>query len=390
MDKPYYPHLPIASIEILAKSLGTSKKLLMDLAEDIPNSYVNFTINTGTKDRDVHEPKYELKKLQKRINSRILEKIVFPQYLQGGIKDDISPRDYVRNSSFHAGSKSLICLDIRSFYDNIKEPYVFAIFKHLLKFPDDVSKLLTDVVLLNGRVPQGACTSSYIANLIFFNSEYRHVSRLRNKGITYTRLLDDITISSKTLLSKEDCTKIISDMAGLFKKYELKLHKGKTKTERSDDLNSKYTVTGVWIGHGIPKVRRADRNHIRHLVYICEKEHSKDNCHETYHALWNRVSGQVARLTRLKHAQAPSLRLRLSAILPHYDNTQKSKVIFEAQKLLRKSKSSHSNIGVITAYNKVMHSLGILSRTDSFTSKTLRKQLQNRYTGIPTKAQIWE
>ncbi|WP_371317672.1 reverse transcriptase family protein [Pseudomonas sp. D2002] len=316
--------------------------------------------------------------------------MIFPHYLQGGIKDADDPRDYIENSKLHAGSKHLISLDIKDFYNNIKQSSVLDVFKYFFKFPEDVSSLLTQLVTLNGRVPQGACTSSYVANLILHNSEYSIVSRLRSKGFTYTRLLDDVTISSKQHLDQNTSTKLIIEVAAIFKKHGLRLNSKKTRIERSDDLKAKYEVTGVWVGHGVPKVRREDRRHIRHLVFICEKEHETDRYSDSYHELWNRVSGQVARLTRLKHSQAKALRSKLSLVLPLYDDRQKSQLIFETEKLIRKSTSSHVRPGVIDAYNKVIYRLGILGRTDKATAKTLRKTLKARFSSMPTKSEIWE
>lgn len=81
-DKPYYPHAPIASLDSLAKTLGVAPKLLTDLSRDAHESYTHFRIYPKGKLRDVYEPKYELKRLQKRINSRIFEKVQFPPYLR--------------------------------------------------------------------------------------------------------------------------------------------------------------------------------------------------------------------------------------------------------------------------------------------------------------------
>lgn len=391
-DKPYYPHKPIGSIDALAKSLGVIPGLLKDMAENTSKSYIKFTVSgkNGKKDREVYEPKFELKRIQKRINSRIFESIEFPTYLQGGIKDDLSPRDYIKNSVQHAGSKSLIGLDIKNFYPNIREEHVLSLFKNLFNFPDDVSSLLTSLVTLEGRVPQGACTSSYIANLVFFNSEYKIVSALRNKGLTYTRLLDDITISSAKLINQECSIEHIKSVAGLVKKLDLRLNNTKTKIERSDDLKSEYEVTGVWVGHGIPKLRKSDRKYIRQLVYICEKEADKSISSDEYHKLWNRVSGQVAKCTRLGHPQAKDYRLRLSKILPTYDETTKNKLISDSIRLIKKPLPSHNRISVINAYRKTIYALGILSRTDRSLSKNLRRKLQARFANLPSKAEMWD
>jgi hypothetical protein len=158
--KPHYPHNPIASIEALATTLGIHPKLLQDLANKVDDSYTAFITvsknkNGAQKDRNVCEPKHELKRLQKRINSRIFEKIEYPDYLQGGIKDETKPRDYVVNATRHAHANQIICIDVKQFYPSIKSQYVARIFQHFFKFPPDVSEILTRLVTYHGRVPQG-------------------------------------------------------------------------------------------------------------------------------------------------------------------------------------------------------------------------------------------
>lgn len=390
-DKPYYPHAPIGSLAMLAKTLGVHPKLLVDLAGKASDSYTHFVIETkGGKQRNVYEPKYELKKLQKRINSRLFEKVQYPHYLQGGVKDEKDPRDYIENSRMHSGSEFLISLDIRDFYDNIPLESVRAVFKYFFKFPDEVGNLLSSIVTRDGKVPQGACTSSYIANLIFFNSEYSFVSKLRSQGLVYSRLLDDVTISSSRLLSQEEATDQIKYVAGLFSEHGLRIKKSKTKMERSDDLSADYCVTGVWVGHGVPKLRRAERDKIRHSVYICESEYRKNCYSEEYHLLWNKVSGQVAKLTRLEHAQAKKLRARMRSILPLYDGKATAAIIRDADRLLKRPRSTHIRVSVIDAYRKLVNRLGILTRTNQVLARSLRRQLKSKFSDVPSKAFMWE
>lgn len=390
-DKPYYPHLPIGSLSALNSALGLTPSILSDITKDTSKSYTTFLITTkGDKHRDVYDPKFQLKRIQKRINSRIFEKVEYPPYLQGGIRDTLNPRDYVENSRVHADSKTLISLDLRNFYHSIHRDSVFSIFKHFFKFPQDVSDILTETVMLEGKVPQGACTSSYVANLIFHNSEYQIVSKLSRKGIRYTRLLDDITISSSKELNDNEITEAIKLIAAMVKKHELKLHPKKTKIERSSDTKADYKVTGVWVGHKLPKLRKSDRRYIRQLVYICEKKSIESRYDAEYHDLWNRASGHVAKMARFSHHQAKQLRHRLSKILPLYDENEKSKILIEANKLIKKPAHTHSRFGVMRSYHRTIHRLGILSRTDKSTAKRYRKILKERFSDMPTNAEYWE
>lgn len=390
-DKPYYPHAPIGSVDVLAKTLGIRKQLLLELSDKISTSYTTFQMQSKSgKLRIVRDPKYELKKLQKRINSRVFELVEYPPYLQGGIKDIENKRDYVSNAEIHSGAQTLISVDIKNFFDNVKEHHVNKVFRYLFNFPDDVSSLLTKIVTFQGRLPQGACTSTYIANLIFFNSEYGIVSSLRGKHVLYSRLLDDITISSKKSLSDQEVTSYIKTIAGMLSKYDLRLNNGKTKIEyKSQRYHPEhYEVTGLWIGNQHPKLRRADRKYIRQLVYICEQKYLYKKTAEEYHGLWNRTSGLVAKMQRLKHKQANQLRKRLAKILPEYDEAAKKKIVLEVKKLLNTKSYKKNSLGLSSRLGKLYYRLGVLGRTNRELSRNLRSQLENKFSHIPSKKEM--
>jgi len=390
MDKPIYPHRPIASIDALARTLGVHPSLLLDIAGKTSTSYTEFLVESKTKERTVYEPKYELKRLQKRINKRIFEKVEFPAYLQGGIKDEKEKRDYIQNATRHQKARTLISIDIKNFYDNIRPKHVENLFLNFFRFSPEVSKTLTNLVILGNKVPQGACTSSYVANLIFFNSEYKVVSDLRGKKITYSRLLDDVTLSSQGTLTKDEKSLYIKQVASLFSKYQLKLNNKKTKIKEKRSNSSDFNVTGLWVGHGRPQLNKDERHRIRSLVHLCEKRY-KDNPYSTdYHHLWNKASGQVAKMKQLHGPQTRLLRDRLSRILPLYDDSTKQKIVLQVKKLCNSKRSAKLRPGVLRRINICLHKLGILSRTDKNLAKDLRKKIENHFGNIPSKKSIWE
>lgn len=386
MDKPYYPHKPIGSISILANALGVSELKLLSISDNSSNSYTEFYISDG--ERCVTEPKYELKKLQKRINRRIFEEVIYPTYLQGGIKCD-SKRDYVQNAKIHSNANTLISLDIKRFFNNIREEFIYDIYKYFFKFPDDVSEVLTKVTTFRGALPQGACTSTYLANLIFFNSEYRLVSNLRGRGLTYSRLLDDVTLSSAHNLDETSINTAILDTIGLFKKYKLKSNNRKLKVEFKNTPKSQFSVTGLWVEQSRPKLKKAERRYIRQLVFETEKLYVCDKTSSDYHELWNKVSGKVAKLNRLGHSQADALRVRLGTILPEYNDDEIQKIKINNRRLLAIPAIKHQRIGIIKQYNKQIHRIGILSRTNKGLAKYLRHTLKAHFSGVPTHEDFW-
>lgn len=387
--KPYYPDLPIGSIDTLARVLGLHPRLLLEIAKKVSNSYTSFDVQTSKKLRTVHEPKFELKKIQKRINSRIMERVQFPAYLTGGIKDETTPRDYVFNASFHTGNKVVIKLDIKNFYMNIRSEHVRDIFKYFFKFPDDVANVLTLLTTYHNRVPQGASTSSYLANLVFFNSEYALVSHLRNRGFSYSRLLDDITISSKK--HQIDETDVIKKVASMCRKYDLKLNNKKTEIDRPGHASSNYKVTGIWVKHGVPKIARSDRRYVRMLVYIAEGEYAKDPSSENTHNAWNKASGHVAKLKRLRHPQARVLRARLCKVMPIFGEAAIQKIRNETDRLISpKVYKSHRRAGLVKRINKLLSELSILSRTNKTLARSLKLKIDKVYPALPTKKSLWE
>lgn len=387
MDKPFYSFPGIGSIEALAKALDVHPVLLVDIAKKVNKSYTFFNIpkknNTGV--RTVAEPKHELKRLQKKINTRIFELVDYPSYLQGGIKDKDNSRDYVNNSKIHVKPTVLVNLDIKNYYPNIHRNLVFNVFKNFFQFEPTVAEILTCLTTLNDRVPQGGCCSSYLANLIFYADEFKLVQKLRKIGWRYSRLLDDITISSQEEI--KDHISPIKEIAALCKKYNLNLNNKKTDVMHHSHGIAKLMVTGVWIGHGIPKIKKDERRYIRQLVYVCEQKFKTSPHGEEYHDFWNKVSGKVAKLTRMDHPEAVAYRDKLHNILPIFSEHERGGIVKEIKTICSKPKSQR--IGFIRRINRAYHSLGILSRTEAYLAKSLRIELAAKHGEIPTLKEYW-
>ena len=65
-------------------------------------------------------------------------------------------------------------------------------------------------------------------------------------GVTYTRLLDDVTLSSPVQLSEHQVGEAIKKVVGLFKKYNLKHNNKKTSIENNKNIKNGFQVTGLW------------------------------------------------------------------------------------------------------------------------------------------------
>lgn len=373
MNKPRFNGTPIASLDSLAAMLGIDRKRLDWMVLSVSRSYKQFTVETGKnkKQRQIFEPKRSLKGIQKKINKEIFENIDYPHYLHGAI----TGRDYISNASVHTKKKTIICLDITNFYPSVSKRDVTLIFKNLMRFSPDVSIALTELVTLNNQVPQGGCCSSYIANLLFFNSEYNLYNRLQSIGLSYTRLLDDITISSDEDISSEEKTKVIQLVYRMVSQHRLSINEDKTTIEHTKDSSSKLSVTGLWVKHGVPKLTKENRRYIRYLVYICQKQAAYERHTKEYHDLWNRCSGKVAQMSRLGHVQANELRDILSDILPIYDDYKIGKLKYVAKHYLNNFTHPLSE-DQIRKVDRMIYDFDIVGRTNKKLAKDYRSKLR--------------
>ncbi|WBY01524.1 reverse transcriptase family protein [Ramlibacter tataouinensis] len=314
----------------------------------------------------------DLKIVQKRINRAIFEKVTYPSYLYGGIAE----RDYVRNARVHANAKSLIALDVQDFYDSIPADEVFSIFKFFCRFPDPVARALTDLTTRHGRVPQGACTSSHIANLVFFDTEHRIVRELQQQGLRYSRLLDDITISAEKPLTRERTSKVVHKIKLLLANKHLKLKGNKTRVCSNSNPEVPMEVTGLWLNRGAPRVFRSERHDIRAEVFRLERMYELSSSAPDYHEEHNRVSGRISKIAYVGHFEAERYRAKIRSILPIYDGKEVVRTMRLARVVCATPIHLRGSLSYLEKWHQVNYRLGLLARTNKGLAAKYRALLQ--------------
>lgn len=375
--KIYYSGAPIGSVAILAKTLDISEGRLLKIANNVDSHYISFDKSVKGKMRSLSEPILLLKILQKRILNRIFCHIKFPHYLHGGIKA-INPRDFHSNASAHLGAKVAITLDIKSFFPTVTNVVVENSFSRLFKFPNEVATVLAKLIMLNNQLPQGAPTSSCVSNIILFEREYKIAANLEAQGFQYTRLIDDITISSKKSISNERVTKVIDIIAKMLGHYGLKIHPDKTHVRSKGNPSDLMTITGLWINRGSPKLDRKKCSDISAEVIQLKREALKNGVTEAkYHQRYSSVAGKVALLQRLKHSRATRLKLILDTIVPVFNNSDVAKVANLVSKFCKKQRDSNS-LGYLKKFYQLQHAVSIVKRTHVPTAQNLQALLNAR------------
>lgn len=315
----------IATIESMCHALSiTTEELAEALALTPEQRYHKTEIPkaNGTL-RAVHNPHHLIRKLQRRINKRIFANkniIKWPDHVYGSVPNDddshapSSKKDYVSCVRQHCGAKSVLSADIKDFFDNIHCNQVVDIFSDFLKYPIDVSRVLADICCKDQHVVQGALTSSYIATLCLYAGEGEVVKKLKYKGLVYTRLVDDITISSR--ISNFDFSYALRLIEQMLHAVGLPLNLQKTKIQHVS--MAPLIVHGLRVDFSQPRLPpeepRKIRASVKHLELLAASPGYRAS--RAYRKDFNRCLGRVNKLQRVGHSQHGPLVERLQSILP--------------------------------------------------------------------------
>ncbi len=285
---------------MLSKALGFEEAVLLDLANTANQSYRLAKVEKKSDGslRQTFDAFDLLKEAHERIKNRILLNVHFPHYLTGSLKG----KDYVVNAKLHVGSKIVISEDVESFFPSTTDKLVFEIWNKFFGFSEDVSTMLTKLTTKDGQLPQGAKTSSFLANLAFWKYEYKIYDEFSKYGLVYSRYVDDITISSKVYLDKSDKTKVIKKVYGMLSSHG---YKAKRKKHDISTSGKRMAITKLTVNSDHPSLTAKERSSIRAAVYQLEnkpKMTPKD---------FNIVSGLVSKLTRMHKKEGEKLRARL-------------------------------------------------------------------------------
>lgn len=182
--------------------------------------------------RKISAPCKELKHIQRRILT-LFQSIERPEWLISGEKG----KSYINNALYHKDSKYSLTLDIKSFYENCSREYVFLFFKNKLQMPNDIAKILTDIVTYNGKIPTGTPTSQLIAYYAY-EDMFNEIKQLADSyNCLFTLYVDDMSFSSTCSFNH---IKLYKQINLILHKYGHKLKENKINYYSKKD-SKKYT-----------------------------------------------------------------------------------------------------------------------------------------------------
>jgi Reverse transcriptase (RNA-dependent DNA polymerase) len=197
--------LELYSISKLEALLSTSREHLKFLAGHAGALYKPFEKKDRTrpfakkaqaskkKPRIIDNPLDQLKVVQKEINRQLLKSVIFPDYILGGVHR----KRVLDNVMLHLGAPVLVTLDIKSFFRRITNIQVYGVWRDVLDCSPKIATLLTRLTTFERHLPQGAPTSSLLANLVLHSCDFSIRDECRRRGVMYSTWVDDLAFSGR-------------------------------------------------------------------------------------------------------------------------------------------------------------------------------------------------
>ena len=268
----------VQTLHHLSHLLNVSPSRLTFVLYKIPeaNKYRVFEIEkkNGEK-RTIASPIKPLREIQSSLRDLLKDDYELKECSHGFEKG----RSYITNAKVHKKSRVLLNIDLRTFFESINFGRVRGLFlSHSFNCSKEVATILAQIACYRNTLPQGACTSPIIANMIARRLDSSLINLAKNTGSKYTRYVDDITISTtKKSLAKsivESFSAIPNknvilgqDLRNIIKDQGFTLNEKKTRIQ---DKSVRQEVTGVVINE-FPNIRREFIRSIRMMLHMWRK-----------------------------------------------------------------------------------------------------------------------
>lgn len=252
--------LNIKSLKHLSLLINEPLALLLEIADNIDIYYAPFEIpkkHVGT--RPIDNPLQPLKRIQWKINRHLLARIKLPEVIHGSRKS----HSIITNAKPHMRKAMVVTIDIKDFFPNLDYGKIYRLYIDL-GCSYNVASLLTRLTTWKYRIPQGALTSSTLANLYLHKSgvvdAFIGFCRKRNYQVGF--YVDDIAISGdETVRKYKNVYRKIIRQAGL----DINPKKIHVMSRRSHQ-----EVTGIVVNRKLNKPKDYVRN-IRVMLHKLEK-----------------------------------------------------------------------------------------------------------------------
>ena len=248
--------LNIRSLRELEFRLGFKRDVLWRVAYRAERYYRPFPQSKkGGGYRVIDRPGGIILTIQKAIHVKFLRNLPYPEHMHGGIKG----RSPLSNARLHTGQPVVIALDIGSFFPSVTNRHIFHVWRATLGCGHQVSRLLTMLTTYRGHLPQGASTSTALANLVLIECDEAIRDLCERYSLNHGRFVDDINISGV------EARRVVNEAVQSIQKSGFRVPHRKTDISGA---GKRHTCTGYVVndGIGVPREKRSKlRAALHHL-----------------------------------------------------------------------------------------------------------------------------
>ncbi|MGE3966362.1 MAG: reverse transcriptase family protein [Planctomycetota bacterium] len=218
---------------------GYDRDALLRLQAEAPNLYRPFDVRNGQqKWRHIDNPTGALKRAQSRIKRLLCNELKVHPALHGGV-----PSKSTRSAAEdHIHQPCLVGIDISSYFPSVTNKAVYRFFIRYLGCVPELAKCLTELTTHGGHLPQGAPTSTIIANLLNRQLFDVLLGIASAHKCAMTVYVDDIFFSGRRA---RDC---IGPAISALRKFGYRTSRKKV---RIMPQSGEQVMLGLSVGHGI-------------------------------------------------------------------------------------------------------------------------------------------
>jgi RNA-directed DNA polymerase len=271
--------------------------------------------------RAISAPKRALAEAQEKVLKRILGKIEPEPQAHGFVPN----RSIVTNATPHAGRKVVINLDLKDFFPTVTFRRVKGLFRSL-GYSEHVATVLGLLCTeptrakaeLDGKVfhvalgdrflPQGACTSPAITNLLCRRLDKRLSGLATKAGFLYTRYADDLTFSSS---ETDEVGRLLRAVRAVIGSEGFTEHAKKTRVMRR---GRRQEVTGLTVNTR-PAVPRSEVRELRAILHNAARHGLASQNRDGRADFAAHLRGRVAYVAMVDPARGEALKAALEKAL---------------------------------------------------------------------------
>lgn len=296
--------LGIQRLKSLAEIVGFEIGELHMTAELAEQDVTELTVwhPTARKPRSVICVRGKLRRFQERLYHRRLKHRLRPMDCSFG---GIAGRSALQNARRHVGNAFVYKGDIADFYPSIGIDRINRLFLYAFGCSPEVSRFLTRLCSYDHHLALGLVTSPILADQMLRQVDERILNLCERYAATYTRFVDDVTISAKFDIRSTPIPKKVSEI--------LQSHGFRSKVDKQifGQLRKGIAITGVRLKGNrtdAPKdyVHELERQLADHAILAAGGRFdgpllsSSQLAGRVYHAIWLNPARRFLLLRRLK------------------------------------------------------------------------------------------